>query len=219
MRAPWLPLMLLVGAMLCHAQTPATTNAPRHTFAGFDRVPDGRLRYLFTTQDPGVTNHVFMGGSIGGRQLLGYSSQSATLTLSASGGGELLLATGASFTEKQHAPREHTTEAVAKVPALPQETASVALPVVSARAAYIDLGRGSATTRATTTTTTLATPALGNAVRQNDFFFGTEYMYPTRFEVKTFPYASPDGRVQYYYPVVIPRDFRSSTWGVRGGTR
>ena len=53
------------------------------------------------------------------------------------------------------------------------------------------------------------------APRKNEFFFGTEYLYPTSFEVKSYPMAMRDGRI-IMVPVVVPGNFRPYRSGTGG---
>jgi len=117
MRGMLLPLV----PMLALAQTPATNTASavRHVFNGTARAPDGRLQYLFTTENPTATNRVFMGESIGGRQLLAWSPNTRELTLATASGNQTRLAAGESFTQQKPNP-----PVVASTGDLPQESGS-----------------------------------------------------------------------------------------------
>jgi len=219
----------LACAVLCHGQTPAAaTAAPpgaRHTFDSVKRAPDGRVQYLFTTRDAAVTNTVYMGGHIGGRQLLGYAPNTRTLTLSAPGGGELALATGASFTQSAPvAPAANTGETaspagVASCGTPPRAGAAVASAATPPAVIYTG-ARSSASASATARRVVVSRDAQSNAVtlQPNEYFFGTQYMYPTRFEVGSYTTTGPNGRV-VAVPYVIPRDFRVGGMGAQGSNK
>ena len=216
--------ILFLGIFLtcaaCHAQSLATADnasAVRFVFNGFERAPDGRLVYLFLTQNAAETNRVFMGESLGGRQLLGFSPATRKLTVATANGSQTLLAKGDSFLFTP-APQTQTASLVASAQTLPQGGASI----VSHSQNEI---RNSVTELTVSRSAMVAVPSVAAAnrgrgvVHQNDFYFGKEFMYPTRFEIRTFPYTIPGSGVQYRYPVVIPRDFRTGHSGVQGTTR
>jgi len=207
--------ILLLGIFLtcaaCHAQT-NNASAARFVYSGFERAPDGRLVYLFTSHNASVTNRVFMGESIAGRQLLSFSASTRKLTL-AGAGGQTLLSAGDSFVFTP-APQTSATLSVASRADSPQGGAGI----VSHSQNEI---RNSVTELTVSRSAVVAVPAPRGrgVVHQNDFFFGKDFMYPTSFRVRTFPVANPDGNVQFHYPVVVPGNFRTGHWGVQGTTR
>jgi len=209
-------LGMLLTCAACHAQNLATTNnasAVRFVFNGFERAPDGRLVYLFMSQNAAETNRVFMGETIGGHQLLGFSPSARKLTLANSNGRQILFGAGDSFVFNP-VPQTQAASVVASAANLPQGGASI----VSHSQNEI---RNSVTDLTVSRSAMVAVPSVRGRgfVHQNDFFFGKDFMYPTRFEVTTFPFAMPGSGVQYRYPVVIPRDFRTGHWGMQGTTR
>jgi len=245
-----LPALVALAA-LCHGRAPATDEpkpvvaspAARHTFDSVRRAPDGRVQYLFTTQNAGVTNAVFMGGYLGGRQLLGCEPTKRTLTLSGSGGGgnELSLAVGGSFAPSAASTAAETagSDVVASC-ATPPHNAAEKTVFLAASTPVIHLGsRGvSATTLSgaggiSAGSVSAGSFSLGAPVRRvvvsrdegggtgavgvkpNEYFFGTQYMFPTRFEVGTYTTTGANGGI-VSVPYVIPRDFRVRTHGVRG---
>jgi len=185
------------------------------------------VQYLFTTQNNAVTNTVFMGGFLGGRQLLGYAPDKRTLTLSGTGNNELSLAIGGSFTQSATASvatAETTGDtAVAGCGTLPQNAVVAAVAVsnpvihlgsrsVSASSLLGAPVRRTVVSRAEGGGTGVAT------VQPNEYFFGTQYMYPTRFEVGSYTTTGANGGV-VSVPYVVPRDFRVYNHGVQGKTQ
>jgi len=226
-------LLIVACAALCHGQTPATTvvasPAVRHTFDSVKRAPDGRVQYIFTSQNSAVTNEVFMGGFLGGRQLLGYAPDTRTLTLSGSRGNELSLAVGGSFTQPASAATAETagSDVVASCGTLPQ---NAVVTVVSASNPVIHLGARGASTSAALGTSGIV--SMGPATRRvvvsggtgvttvqpSEYTFGTQYMYPTRFEVGTYTTPGANGGV-VSIPYVVPRDFRMGGYSIQGTSK
>jgi len=203
-------LGIFLTCAACHAQT-NNTSAVRFVYNGFERAPDGRLVYLFTSQNAGVTNRVFMGESIAGRQLLSFSASTRKLALAGSSGSQLL-GVGDSFIFNPVL-QTQTASSVASVTDSPQG-------VVVSSVSRNEI-RNTVTDLTVTRSAMVAVPAPRGrgVVHQNDFFFGKDFMYPTSFHVRTFPVARPDSNVQFHYPVVIPGNFRTGHWGVYGTTR
>ncbi len=201
----------LLASAFCHAQNPVATNdvplTIRYVYNGFERSPDGRLAYVFVSQDLGQTNTLFMGESIGGYQLLGFAADTRKLTLGGSNGSQTLLGAGEGFSYTV----TPTKRPVAPTPGVVKNDAN------EIHNKSYDLQY-----QATTSDSLLAFPSLEErnrgrgTVQQNSFFFGDEFLYPTSFEVKSFPVPLRDGKVQYYYPVVIPHNFRRGGRGVYG---
>ena len=237
-------LFLLAFVAVCQGAGPAAeaaAAAARHTFDSVRRAPDGRVEYVFTSRNAGVTNTVHMGGFLGGRQLLGYVPNTKTLTLSAPGGGELALAVGGSFAPSAASTAAETagSDVVASC-ATPPHNAAEKTVFLAASTPVIHLGsRGvSATTLSgaggiSAGSVSAGSFSLGAPVRRvvvsrdegggtgavgvkpNEYFFGTQYMFPTRFEVGTYTTTGANGGI-VSVPYVIPRDFRVRTHGVRG---
>ena len=236
-------LVALACVSLCHGVGSATPPAPavanaavRHTFDSVKRAPDGRVQYVFTAQNNAVTNTVFMGGFLGGRQLLGYTPDKRTLTLSAPGNGELLLAVGGSFTQSaaSSAPTAETSGSgvVASCGTLPQAS-TVTLTAASNPVIHLGSSRNVASTTAGGGSVSAGSISLGAPVRRvvvsrgegggtgvvtvkpNEYFFGTQYMFPTRFEVGTYTTTGANGSI-VSVPYVVPRDFRTFNHGTQG---
>jgi len=225
-------LLPVAFAALCRGAEPVAavvaSPAARHTFDSVRRAPDGRVQYLFTTRDAAVTNTVFMGGFVGGRQLLGYEPNTRTLTLSGSGGRELSLAAGGSFTQPSTAGSTETagSDAVASCGTLPQ---NAVVTVVSASTPVVHLGsRGASLSSAAAGTivhmgapvrrVTVSGGTGVTTVQPSEYLFGTQYMYPTRFEVGTYTTTGANGGV-VAVPFVVPRDFRTGGYGVQGTSK
>ena len=219
---------LLACAAACLGQV--STNAvaspgARHTFDSIGRAPDGRLQYLFTTGDPVVTNRVFMGGSIGGRQLLGYTPNTRSLTLSGPGGREMVLAKGASFTQSLPKPRPQEpaqdagASATTTAPCLPYTTAPVLVYSGASGATAGGAVKAAATRGVGKTVITRSGGSNVVTLQPNEYFFGTQYMYPTRFEVKTFTFPTANNGTVTSFPVVVPGDFRVGGYGIQGSQR
>ena len=234
-------LLLPVLAAVCNAAASETAVAgagARHTFESAGRAPDGRVQYVFTTRGNAVTNTVFMGGFVGGRQLLGYAPGTKTLTLSGPGGKELALATGGSFTQSAASPAAsgETGEAGAVASCgSPPQNAVVKTVSVSLSQPVLHLGAGgvSSTSISGAGGISAGSVSLGAPVRRvsvsraeggatgvvtvkpNEYFFGTQYMYPTRFEVGTYTTTGANGAV-VAVPFVVPRDFRTHSHGIQG---
>ncbi|MCL1887507.1 MAG: hypothetical protein FWF96_01375, partial [Kiritimatiellaeota bacterium] len=191
-------------AAICRGQTPATTNGAlsvRWVYNGPAPGPDGRTQYLFISQELGRTNRVHMGESVGNYQLLGFSAFTRQVTLGASDGKQTLLATGDAFSLTRPPPLSAPAPVVAA-----RQTAA---PAVDAR--YQSVQRDSLIAFPST-----ASNQGKGVVQVNSFFFGNEFMYPTRYTIKAWPVTFPGSNARQYYPVAVPQNFRKGVSGVYG---